>query len=49
MVRLARVAIGFAQQAFGLIKIAIARGMQGLKAQAARLTGVDDNFHYGFF
>jgi hypothetical protein len=49
MVRLARVAIGFAQQAFGFVKVALPGRVQGFKAQATRLTGVDDNFHYGIF
>lgn len=49
LVRLARVAVGFAQQAFGFVNVALTRRVQRFKAQAAGLPGVDDNFHYGFF
>jgi len=39
-VRLARVAVGFAQQAFGLVNVALARRVQCFKAQAAGLSGM---------
>ena len=35
LVRLARVAVGFAQQAFGLVKVALTRRVQSFKAQTA--------------
>ncbi|MNC64753.1 hypothetical protein D3C75_1149830 [compost metagenome] len=43
--RLARKAIGLLQQRFGFADVAFPRGAQRLKAQAARLTGIDDNLH----